>query len=387
MKAMQVQAEWAPRDGYRPTADEERRRVARSGNLVFRNPEFAVRDLPEPTPGPDEVLIRVRACGICGSDVHIYERDDEGYMLYPGMISAPVVTGHEFAGVVAAVGEDVAGLRPGEPVCAEEIAWCGSCIACRSGRPNSCEQLGELGFTFDGAHAELVRTKAKYCWPIGALIERLGEERGFLAGALVEPTSVSYIGMFVQTRAFLPGASVAVAGAGPIGLAAVGLARAAGAGMVLAFEPSATRRALAEELGADAAYDPVALQAEGRGLADVAREHAGGRGLDLWVEASGAPGVAESMAASVAPAGRIVLIGRGPHTIDLDPEHLIVRGAAMHGSIGHSGSGAFGHVIDLMAAGRLDMTRLVTATVDLDGAAALLDGTPRRGAGKVMVAP
>ena len=89
----------------------------------------------------------------------------------------------------------------------------------------------------------------------------------------------------------------------------------------------------------------------------------------------------------MAPAGRIVLIGRGPHTIDLDPEHLIVRGAAMHGSIGHSGSGAFGHVIELMAAGRLDMTRLVTATVDLDGAAGLLDGTPRRQAGKVIVAP
>jgi scyllo-inosose 3-dehydrogenase len=387
MKAMQVQAEWAPRDGYRPTADEERRHVARSGNLVFRNPEFAVRDLPEPTPGPDEVLIRVRACGICGSDVHIYERDAEGYMLYPGMISAPVVTGHEFAGVVAAVGEDVADLRPGDPVCAEEIAWCGSCIACRSGRPNSCEQLGELGFTFDGAHAELVRTKAKYCWPIGALIERLGDERGFLAGALVEPTSVSYIGMFVQTRAFLPGASVAVAGAGPIGLAAVGLARASGAGTVLAFEPSATRRALAQELGADAAYDPVALRAEGRGLADVAREHTGGRGLDLWVEASGAPGVVEEMAGAVGAGADIVLLGRGPHTLSLDPERLIVSGAALVGSIGHSGSGAFGRVIALMAAGRLDMSRIVTNRVGLDEAVGWLDRLRDRESGKVMVVP
>jgi hypothetical protein len=387
MKAMQVQAEWAPRDGHRPTADEERTRVARSGNMVFRNPEFFVRELPEPAPGPDEVLIRVRACGICGSDVHIYERDADGYMLYPGMISAPVVTGHEFAGVVEAVGEDVADLRPGDPVCAEEIAWCGSCIACRSGRPNSCDRLGELGFTFDGAHAELVRTKAKYCWPIGGLIERLGEERGFLAGALVEPTSVSYIGMFVQTRSFLPGAAVAVAGAGPIGLAAVGLARAAGAGTVLAFEPSATRRALAEKLGADAAFDPVALRAESRSIADVAREHTGGRGLDLWVEASGAPGVVADMAGAVGAGADIVLLGRSPHNLSLDPERLIVSGAAIVGSIGHSGSGAFGRVIALMAAGRLDMSRIVTERVGLDDAVGWLGRLRDRESGKVMVVP
>lgn len=107
----------------------------------------------------------------------------------------------------------------------------------------------------------------------------------------------------------------------------------------------------------------------------------------MWVEASGAAGVTETMAASLAPAGKLVLIGRGPHMIDLDPELLIVRGASIHGSIGHSGSGAFGRVIDLMAAGRLDMARLVSATVDLEGAARLLDGTPRRESGKVLVAP
>ena len=106
----------------------------------------------------------------------------------------------------------------------------------------------------------------------------------------------------------------------------------------------------------------------------------------MWVEASGAAGVTETMAASLAPAGKLVLIGRGPHMIDLDPELLIVRGASIHGSIGHSGSGAFGRVIDLMA-GRLDMARLVSATVDLEAAARLLDGTPRRESGKVLVAP
>src|SRR5437867_5999074 len=138
---MQVQGEWAPREGYRPTPREESSRIARNGSMVWRNPDFAVRDLPEPDIGPDDVLISVRACGICGSDVHIYERDDQGYMLYPGMIGLPVVTGHEFAGEVVAIGDAVSGLAVGDPVCAEEIAWCGECLACGSGHLNSCERL------------------------------------------------------------------------------------------------------------------------------------------------------------------------------------------------------------------------------------------------------
>lgn len=382
-----MQAEWAPRAGYRPTPAEERSRVARNGNLVWRNPAFAVRDLPEPEIGPDEVLVSVRACGICGSDVHMYERDGEGYMLYPGLVGTPVVTGHEFSGEVVEVGREVTDLRPGNPVCAEEIAWCGACLACRSGHLNSCERLGELGFTFDGAHAELVKTRAKYCWPIGGLLERLGEERGWQAGALVEPTSVSYIGMFVQSRSVLPGAGVGVVGGGPIGLAAIGLARAAGAGVVLAFEPSETRRALALELGADEACDPFALRNEGRTLAQVARERTGGRGLDMWIEASGAPGVLEDVTGALAANADVVLLGRGAGRAALDPETLIVSGGALCGSIGHSGSGAFGRVISLMAAGRLDMSRIVTATVGLDGALDALGRLRNREVGKVMVVP
>jgi threonine dehydrogenase-like Zn-dependent dehydrogenase len=382
---MQVEAEWAPREGYRVSRAEEERRVARNGSMVWRNAAFAVRDLPDPEIAPDEVLIRVRACGICGSDVHIYERDDDGYMLYPGLIGLPVVTGHEFSGEIVAVGDEVRELRPGDPICAEEIAWCGSCRACRSGHLNSCERLGELGFTFDGAHAELVRTKAKYCWPIHRLLERLGDEGGYQAGALVEPTSVSYIGIFVQARGFLPGAHVGVVGAGPIGLAAVGLARAAGAGTVIAFEPSRTRRGLAEELGADAAYDPAVLEREGRTIADVAHEHTGGRGLDLWVEASGVPGVIADMTGALGAGADVVLLGRGASQATIDPERLIVSGGALCGSIGHAGSGAFGRVIDLMAAGRLDMSRIVTQTVVLEEAVDWLARLGDRKTGKVMV--
>ena len=305
------------------------------------------------------------------------ETDADGYMLYPGMISTPVVTGHEFSGVVAAVGPDVTDVRVGDAVCAEEMAWCGDCLACRAGRLNNCTRIEELGFTFDGAHAELVKTRQRYTWSLEPLrAAGVDDDRVFALGALVEPSAVSYIALFVSAGGFAPGSSVGVFGAGPIGLAAVSLARAAGAGRVTAFEPSEERRELALSLGADAAYDPADTDA------------INGRQTDVWFEASGAAGVVEQMAATVAPGGKIVLVGRGPHRIDLDPEHLIVRGASLHGSIGHSGSGAFGRVIELMAAGRLDMDRIVSQTVDLEGAAALLDGRSarrgRQGAGRAF---
>lgn len=388
MRALRLDADWDPRPAAAATIDpaDASARLARRGNQVWRNPRIAVATVPDPTPGADGVVIGVRACGICGSDLHFVETDADGYMLYPGLVRTPVVSGHEFAGVVEAVGPEVRDFAPGDLVCAEEIAWCGDCLACRAGRPNNCTRIEELGFSFDGAHSEYVVTRARYCWSLTPLVEaRIPADRIFQLGALVEPTGVAYVAMFVSAGGFMPGSSVGVVGAGPIGLAAIALARAAGAGRIIAFEVVEGRRQLATTMGADQVFDPLTLGADG--LASAAREATHGRGIDVWVEASGAAGIAEMMAASLAPAGKLVLVGRGPHTIDLDPEWLIVRGAAMHGSIGHSGSGTFGHVIDLMAAGRLDMTRIVTGTVDLEGGARMLDGTARRESGKTIVVP
>jgi threonine dehydrogenase-like Zn-dependent dehydrogenase len=127
VKALRLDADWDPRPEAVSTLDpaDEAARLARRGNQVWRNPRITLASLPDPQPGPDEVLIRVRACGICGSDFHFVESDADGYMLYPGLIRTPVVTGHEFAGVVEAVGAAVRDYAPGDPVCAEEIAWCG----------------------------------------------------------------------------------------------------------------------------------------------------------------------------------------------------------------------------------------------------------------------
>jgi scyllo-inosose 3-dehydrogenase len=388
MIGLRLEADWDPRPEAVGTVDaaDASARLARRGNVVWRNARIVLSNLPDPKPGPDDVVIKVRACGICGSDFHLVESDADGYMLYPGLVRTPVVTGHEFAGVVETVGTAVRDFAPGDLVCAEEIAWCGDCLACRAGRPNNCTRIEELGFTFDGAHAEYVVTRARYCWSLSPLTDAgMPADRIFQLGALVEPTGVAYVAMFVTAGGFMPGSSVGVVGAGPIGLAAIALARAAGAGRIIAFEVIEGRRQLASAMGADQVLDPRALGSDG--ISNAALEMTRGRGIDLWLEASGATGAAEMMAAALAPAGRLVLVGRGPHAIDLDPELLVVRGAAMLGSIGHAGSGTFGHVIDLMAAGRLDMTRLVSETVDLEHGARLLDGSTHRESGKILVVP
>jgi threonine dehydrogenase-like Zn-dependent dehydrogenase len=379
MRAMLLEGEWAPRGGFRPTDD---RRVAPNGNLAWRYPHFSIVDLPAPEVAADEVLIKVRACGICGSDVHMYEQDADGYMVYPGLVATPVVTGHEFSGVVVKVGSAVTNLRPGDAVCAEEIAWCGSCYPCRAGLFNYCERLEELGFTFNGAHAELVVTKAKYCWPIDDIIDRFGPDQGFLCGALVEPTSVAYLGMFVQAQ-WRPGVTLGVVGAGPIGLAAVALGRAAGAGRIVVFEPSRIRRELALAMGANEAYDATELGSEGMVVA--AREETRGRGFDVWVEASAAPGLLDPITRTLAPCGQAVLIGLGPHRADLLPASLVRSGAGLRGSLGHAGFGAFGNVIRLMAAGALNMAQIVTTRVELDDAVACLEHLHDRETGKCMV--
>ncbi len=185
MKGLQFTAEWAPRPEYRVSEFEQRTRKAVTGSSVWRHPHLGLVEVPEPPLGPQDVRVRPRACGVCGSDVHFYETDAAGYIRYPGLTRFPVIIGHETSGEVIEVGRDVRDLRPGDLVTMEEMIWCGHCLPCRNGWPNQCENLEELGFTINGAMAEQLVVGAKYCWPIGALAERYGSaEAACEAGAL-----------------------------------------------------------------------------------------------------------------------------------------------------------------------------------------------------------
>ncbi len=387
MKGLVLTAEWDPRPDYRLTEWEKTTRTAITGSSVWRRPRVSLETLPDPVPGPKDVVIRPRACGICGSDVHFYETDPDGYMLYPGLTRFPVVIGHEFSGEVLEVGREVRDLRPGDMVTCEEMIWCGECVPCRNGYPNQCQRLEEIGFTINGAQAERIVIGAKYCWKINALAERYGSaERAFEAGALCEPTSVAYNAMFTRAEGFKPGGHVTVFGTGPIGFAAIALARAAGAAKIIAFEVSPVRAQLARAVGADVVLNPVELERQGTSPREAILELTEGEGAAMHVEAAGAPSrTIPEMEASLAVGGKIVMIGRAAERTPVYLEHFQTHAAQIYGAQGHSGYGNFPNVIRLMASGRIDLTPIITSRFPLDRAVEALQKATRREDGKIMI--
>lgn len=382
MRALVLEATWAPR--VPPTPDEVATRHARAANLAWRDPRLVLRDVPEPTPGHGEALIEVHACGVCGSDAHCAVPDAEGWVRFSGPAQLPCVMGHEYAGTVLAVGPGVTDLAPGALVCGEGMRACAACEPCRRGRPNQCVRLRMVGFSAPGAFASRLCVEARLLWRMEPLAERLGDAEAALeAGALVEPVACAYNGLFVAAGGWMPGAHVAVFGAGPIGLGAIALARAAGAASVTVLEPSAARRALAMRLGADTADDPERLDVRGA-LLDASR----GLGADIVVEAAGAadrtlPACEDALAAG----GRIVYLGRTGHRTPVRLDALVSQAAMIHGARGHAGGGCFPAVLRLMAAGRLDLAAMITRRVRLDEAADAVRAADAATEGKILVDP
>jgi 2-desacetyl-2-hydroxyethyl bacteriochlorophyllide A dehydrogenase len=241
-------------------------------------------DVPDPTPGRGELVLEVRACGICGSDLKLVDA------LPPGL-----VMGHEFCGVVAAVGTDVAAAwREGQLVAGLPLTSCGRCRWCLGGEPTHCETVDRVGVGGSaGAFAQYVRVDASQAV---ALDVEVGER-----GALVEPLAV---GLHTVAAAEIePGDRVLVLGAGPVGLAVITWARRFGAGDIVVSDPSAGRREAAPAFGATATIDP-------------GREELG-TGFDVVFECVGAPGLIASAAGAIRPRGRIIVAG-----VCLQPDSL-----------------------------------------------------------------
>jgi hypothetical protein len=382
MKGLVVSAEWSPKPGYVVSQFEKTTGKAITGNSIWKNPKLEVKEVPDPTPGPKDVVLKVRACGVCGSDVHFYETDSDGYMLYPGLTKFPCVIGHEFSGEVVEVGSEVKDLKVGDMVTAEEMIWCGECVPCRNGYPNQCLNLEEIGFTINGAFADYIVIGAKYCWKIDEIAERYGDrEKAFEAGALVEPTSVAYNGMFVRAEGFKPGGYVIVFGAGPIGLASIALAKASGASKIIAFEISNRRRELARLVGAEYVYNPAEVDP-----VEVILDVTKGAGADMFVESAGAPTkTIPVMEKTLAIGGKIVQIGRAAERVPVYLEYFQTHAGQIFGAQGHSGYGTFQNVIRLMASGRIDMTQIITSRFSLSDAVSAIKKTSQREDGKVMV--
>ena len=365
------------------TASERDLRRPRNANMTWKNPRIELGDAPEPTLQPDQALLEVAAVGICGSDMHMYEAGADGYMV----LSRPGAYAEYHRSRVCRAHRRSRQRSEGPWNAAiwwlvEEIQWCGVCNACRRGFVNHCLDIEELGFTIPGAMAQYLPVRAKYCWKLDEIAERYGEEEALVMGAMVEPTGVSYQGLFNRLHNWQPGNNVVIFGAGPIGLAAQALVMAAGAGAVIVSDPSASRREIAMNMGASVALDPVGID-----LDEALLEHTLGRGVDYVVECAGfADKTIQPLDRCLAVNASIIDIGMGGD----DPTVPIVAykrmGVQYAGSLGHAG-GPFQHVIRMMAAGRIDMRQMVSARLPLDEAIGAFKRLESRADAKIILQP
>ncbi|MCD6104036.1 MAG: alcohol dehydrogenase catalytic domain-containing protein [Thermotogaceae bacterium] len=372
MKAVRLHATWDPKPDFVLGPKDVEGKTTWLGSKVWRYPKVVVEDVQEPKiKKPTEVLIQVRACGICGSDVHMAQADEQGYILYPGLTGFPVTLGHEFSGTVVEAGPEAINRRTnkrfevGEPVTSEEMFWCGHCRPCADGFPNHCENLREIGFDIDGAFTRYVISDAKYLWSLRELEKNYDEDKLFLAGSVVEPTSVAYNAVIERGGGIRPGDNVVILGGGPIGLGAVAVLKNAGAAKVILSEPSETRRNLAKQLGADIVIDPSK-----ENFVEAVLESTNGMGAKLYLEATGLPQIVwkdieETIWRARGINSTVVIVARADAKIPLTGEVFQVRRARIVGSQGHSGHGTFPRVISLMASG-MDMTKIISKTVSLD---------------------
>jgi len=312
-------------------------------------------ELPEPTAAPGEVVIRVAACGICGSDLHEYLHGPLYIPKAPHPLTGvvpPVTLGHEFSGRVVEVGAQVETARRGDRVTVNPCLLCGECAWCRRGQFNYCAKLGSLGLSRDGALAPLVAVPAYGCHVLPPGVDDQ-------QGASVEPLAVT---VHAYRRARLRGDErVAIVGAGPIGLLMLQVLKAKGAGWVVVIEPREERRRLAGDLGADAVLDPEA-QDPGRAVAQLT----GDERVAVAFECVGsAPAFATALRVA-GKGGRVVLVGLVPETVQTNLLGLVAHEKEIVGSSAYVDE--FPEAIDLLVEGRVRIDPLVTARVSLDEA-------------------
>ncbi|MCK4315937.1 MAG: zinc-binding dehydrogenase, partial [Anaerolineae bacterium] len=247
----------------------------------------------------------------------------------------------------------------------EEMLWCGYCKPCADGYPNHCENLDEIGFNVNGAFADYIVVPARTLWSLESLADAYEGDDIFLAGSLIEPTSVAYNAVIERGGGIRPGDRVVILGGGPIGIAACAVLKKAGASKVIISEPQADRAALALKMGADCAINPLKED-----FADRVLELTDGMGADLFMEATGLPEIVYPDIERVIWEGRtlnstIVVTARAEAKMPVTGEVLQVRRARIVGSQGHSGHGTFPRVIECMASG-MDMTRMSTKKITLE---------------------
>jgi len=331
-------------------------------------PGLEIIDAPVPTPGPGEVQLQIEAASVCGTDRHIYLWDRWA----AENIETPVILGHELAGRVVASGSGVTRVRDGDLVGVESHLYCGVCAQCRAGSPHLCRDLRVIGAHVNGGFAEYVVI------PEANAVESNGLDPAVVA--LQEPMGNAVHAAFVEPIA---GRTVAVTGCGPIGLCAVGIAKAAGATWVVATDTEPYRLELATRMGADLVLD-------GRSPETVAKvlEATGGDGVDVVLEMSGSAAALDQGLRFVTRGGRISLLGIFGEPVPVDLSNLVIeKGVRLHGVFGRRIYDTWERTQDLLRSGALDVAPILTHRFDLADWQQGFDLLGSRHAGKVVLTP
>src|SRR5271169_7256262 len=328
-----------------------------------------IAEVAVPVAGPTDVLVRVSAASICGTDLHIYGWDRWSQ----GRIKPPVTLGHEFCGVVERTGEEVSAVRAGDFVSAEMHLNCGHCHQCRLGQAHICHNLRIIGIDIDGAFAEFVKIPATNIWKLDAAIPEH-------YGAILDP-----LGNAVHTvlAGAIAGQTVLVTGCGPIGLMSIAVAKACGSSTVFATETNEHRRAMAKEMGADFVLNPASEDPVKKIL-----EATGGTGVDVLLEMSGVPTAIQQGFKALRAGGRASLLGIPTENVPLDlVNDVIFKGATVQGIYGRRMYQTWVQMTALLKAGRLNLEPLFGETVALENFEAAFSKLQNGLAGKILIYP
>jgi L-iditol 2-dehydrogenase len=330
-----------------------------------------VVETARPEPAADELLIRIKACGICGSDVH-------GFDGSTGRRIPPIVMGHEAAGVVEAVGSSVENFRPGDRVTFDSTVYCGQCFYCLRGQVNLCDNREVIGvstptFRRMGAFAEFVTVPARIAYA-------LPDAMPFSHAAMIEAVSVAVHA--VSLTPIVPGDTAVVVGSGMIGLLTLQAVRHAGAERVFVIDVDDSRLQLARKLGATETLNSASVDAVWQVI-----EKTAGRGADVALECVGISETVRMALESVRKGGAVTLIGNVSPTVELHLQSAVTRQIRLQGSC--ASAGEYPECIALMASGAIRVEDLISAVAPLDDGASWFDRLYRKEPGllKVVLQP
>jgi threonine 3-dehydrogenase len=325
---------------------------------------FVLKNVPEPQIRDDEVLIKVRRAGVCGTDVHIYEWDAWAQ----GRVKPPIIVGHEFAGEVAQVGKLVTDVREGDRVTAEGHIVDGRCLLCRTGNAHVCPYTKIIGVDRDGCFAEYIAMPAGNVW-------HLDDDVSFDIGGIHDPMGNAF---HTALTADIPGATVLITGCGPIGLFAVGICKAAGASRIIATDVNETRMALARRMGAHDVLRPEEA-------ATVVKKHTDGLGVDVVLEMSGVPAAVHQAFELVRVGGRVQMLGIPAKPMDVNfATEVIFKGITIYGVVGRRMYDTWHQMTRFLRSGQFDPTPVITHRFPLEAFDDAIRAIKSGEAGKVI---